>query len=309
MIWDIPHTPIQELSSRLLTEKEIRILIKRDDLTHPEIMGNKWRKLKYNLLEARARSVNTIVTFGGAYSNHIAATAAACHAEGFRSIGIIRGEELHPNANPTLRKASEHGMELRFVDRSTFRTLKEKPQIDGLNIDNSMILPEGGTNAFAVRGCAEIMEEIGIDFDICCVPLGTGGTMMGILSKTTSNQQVWGFSALRGNWLNDHVDHLKSTFSIHNSNYLLFQEDLFGGYGRFNQNLIQFILDFRQEYGILIDPIYTGKMFYRVWDMIKNDQIAKKTTLLMIHTGGLQGIEGFNFRFGLNLPGSEQGVL
>ena len=302
MIWDIPPTPVQELSSTLLTEKEIRVFVKRDDLTHPEIMGNKWRKLKYNFLEAKKQSVKTIVTFGGAYSNHIAATAAACQADGFHGIGIIRGEELNTYSNPTLAKAARQGMEFRFVDRTTYRKMTESLMIDNPPDDPYIILSEGGTNELAIKGCSEIVDEIGIDFDICCSPFGTGGTIMGLLSKMPSNKQIWAFSALRGNWLENHIDHLKSMYAIRKNNYRVFQDDFFGGYARFNQNLIQFILDFRQEYGILIDPIYTGKMFYRVWDMIKNDQIAKKSTLLLVHTGGLQGIEGINFRFGLNLP-------
>jgi 1-aminocyclopropane-1-carboxylate deaminase len=305
---EIKQTPTQTLKSSFLDKKGIQVLVKRDDLNHPLVMGNKWRKLKYNLHYAHKHQYQELVTFGGAFSNHILATAAACSLEGLRSVGIIRGDELNENSNPTLAHAHRLGMKLVFVSRDEFRSLKNDLMLPKKYVDpgdnEKYILPEGGTNAWAIKGCSEIFSEVTEDYDICCTAMGTGGTFLGLLESAPSSKNIWGFSALKGSWIEQETIRLKQVYDISNDNYRVFQDEIFGGYGRFDQNLIQFILDFRQEYDILLDPIYTGKMFFRVWDMIKNDQIAKGTTLLLIHTGGLQGIAGFNFRFGQSLPQS-----
>jgi 1-aminocyclopropane-1-carboxylate deaminase len=303
---EIKQTPTQTLNSSFLDKKGIQVLVKRDDLNHPLVMGNKWRKLKYNLQYAHKHHYQELVTFGGAFSNHILATAAACSLEGLRSVGIIRGDELNGYSNPTLAHAHRLGMKFVFVSREEFRSLKNDLTLPKNYVDpednEKYILPEGGTNAWAIKGCSEILSEVIEDFDICCTAMGTGGTFLGLLESAQSSKKIWGFSALKGSWIEQETLRLKQVYDISNDNYRVFQDEIFGGYGRFDQNLIQFILDFRQEYDILLDPIYTGKMFFRVWDMIKNDQIAKGTTLLLVHTGGLQGIAGFNFRFGQQLP-------
>lgn len=275
-------------------------------MNHPAVMGNKWRKLKYNLKDAAKQNKNTLVTYGGAYSNHIIATSAAAHSCNFSSIGIIRGDELDENSNPTLIQSSKNGMTLDFVSRSDFKMLKQNlavpDSLKDIDHDSLYFLPEGGTNILAIKGTSEILEEVDVSYDICCTAMGTGGTFLGLLKSMNGLGQLWGFSALKGKWIAGDISRSKAVYGIFHTNYLLFDDQLFGGYGKFDRELIQFILDFRQEYGILLDPIYTGKMFFRVWDMIKNDQIAKGSTLLMIHTGGLQGIEGFNFRFDQELP-------
>lgn len=303
---NISPTPTVTLESNWLDQKGIRVIVKRDELNHPLVMGNKWRKLKYNLTHAKTTGLNTLVTYGGAFSNHIIATAVAANQTGFHSIGIIRGDELNPQSNPTLQAATLHGMKLFFVSRSEFTTLKNElalpAELKNENSSQFYFIPEGGTNHLAIKGTKEIISEIDTPFDICCTPMGTGGTFVGLLDSITSDQVVWGFSALKGDWIEHEISKSIELYDITQRNYVLFHDDLFGGYGRFDQNLIQFILDFRQEYNILLDPIYTGKMFFRVWDMIKNDQIAKGITLLLIHTGGLQGIQGFNFRYGQELP-------
>jgi 1-aminocyclopropane-1-carboxylate deaminase len=302
----IDPTPTEILRSAFLDKKGIRVMVKRDDLTHPLIMGNKWRKLKYNLHHAIANEYETIITYGGAFSNHIHATAAAVNAVGLKSIGIIRGEELHADANPTLMQASSLGMQLIFVSREEFRNVKNDLSLPASLANDShaknYFLPEGGTNALAVKGCKEILKEIDESYDICCTAMGTGGTFLGLLGSLPTHKKLFGFSALKGRWIQQEVNRLKQVYDISGDNYQVFEDDFFKGYGRFDQNLMQFILDFSQEYNILLDPIYTGKMFFRVWDMIKNDQIARGTILLLIHTGGLQGIRGFNFLHGLKLP-------
>ena len=303
---NISSTPTVSLRGKLLDSKGLRLYVKRDEMNHPAVMGNKWRKLKYNLKEAAKQNKNTLVTYGGAYSNHIIATSAAAHSCNFSSIGIIRGDELDENSNPTLIQSSKNGMTLDFVSRSDFKMLKQNlavpDSLKDIDHDSLYFLPEGGTNLLAIKGTSEILEEVDVSYDICCTAMGTGGTFLGLLKSMNGIGQLWGFSALKGKWVAEDISRSKAVYGIFHTNYLLFDDQLFGGYGKFDRELIQFILDFRQEYGILLDPIYTGKMFFRVWDMIKNDQIAKGSTLLMIHTGGLQGIEGFNFRFDQELP-------
>ena len=295
MEWPKTPSPIQQLHADFLAKKNISVFVKREDLIHPEIMGNKWRKLKYNLHAAREQKKNTLVTFGGAYSNHIAAVAAASRIYGFKSIGYIRGEELHADSNPTLRKASKDGMDLRFLTRTNFRKLKNTYQ--SRNPDE-YFLPEGGTNLKAIQGATEIISEIDIPFDILVTPVGTGGTMAGLVRGLAGAKHVWGVGALKGRFLQQEFDKTLQKYDIPHRNYTLFSDDHFGGYGKITPELIHFINIFKQEFGFLLDPLYTGKMFHSVWDKVKNDQIAKNSCLLLLHTGGLQGIAGYNARVG-----------
>lgn len=285
-------TPIEELSHPLLAEKEIKLFVKRDDLLHPEIMGNKWRKLKYNIEKAKHQGRETLLTFGGAYSNHIAATAAAAKEFGFKSIGIIRGDELNPESNPTLKFASKKGMSLKFIDRELYRSLRNDPQQIQKDYPEAYILPEGGTNELAMKGCSEIPSENNTEFDIIVCPVGTGGTFCGILKGSTKNQKVLGVSSLKGAFIKEEVR--KMLTSDVNTNFELNVDYHFGGYGKTTEELIDFINWFKEIFGIQLDPIYTGKSFFAVWDMIKSDKFEKKLKIMLLHTGGLQGIEGFN---------------
>lgn len=287
-------TPLQKLSHPLLDEKQIGLYVKRDDLTHPEIMGNKWRKLKYNLVEARSEEKIGIVTLGGAYSNHIAATAAACRDFGFKSIGIIRGDELHEQSNPTLQYAASCGMEMDFIDREQYRSLRENPYEVLNNYNDYYFLPEGGTNALAIKGCKEIIDEIDIDFDLMACPIGTGGTFCGLLSASKKDQHIMGLSTLKGDFIDAEIGELVSKFAIGNTNYTVNKEYHFGGYGKTTAELIDFINWFKEYFGLQLDPIYTGKSFFGVWDMIISDKFEKNLEIVLLHTGGLQGIEGFN---------------
>lgn len=285
-------TPIEELSHSLLTKKSIRLFVKRDDLLHPEIMGNKWRKLKYNLDEAKKLQKETIVTLGGAYSNHIAATAAAAKEFGFNSIGIIRGEELNSNSNPTLKFASKKGMILRFIDRNTYRSVRANPSLLRDEFPEGYILPEGGTNDLAIKGCAEILSEDHNHYDLIVCPIGTGGTMCGLINGSSNFQKVLGVSSLKGAFIKNDIENLlgdseKENFDI-NIDYH------FGGYGKTTSELVDFMNWFKEKFNIQLDPIYTGKSFFAVWDMIKCDKFGKNLKLMLLHTGGLQGIEGFN---------------
>ena len=260
---------------------------------HPFVSGNKFRKLKYNLSEAKSQEQETLLTFGGAFSNHIAAVAAAGKLHGFHTIGIIRGEELESkiDSNPTLRFAVENGMQLVFITRTTYREKTSETVITQLKekFGRFYTIPEGGTNDLAVKGCAEIITETETDFDIVCCAVGTGGTIAGLSHGVHSHQQVLGFPALKGDFLQKEI--AKYT---HKNNWQLITEYHFGGYGKVSDELIAFINYFKQQTNIPLDPIYTGKMLFGIIDLIKNGHFAKQKRILAIHTGGLQGIKGMN---------------
>ena len=271
----------------------ISISIKREDLLHPIISGNKFRKLKYNLKEAIKQKKSKLVTFGGAFSNHILAVAAAGKELGFETIGIIRGDELADKVleNPTLFKAQKLGMKFKFVDREMYRN---KNEIDfrrrlELEFQDFYLLPEGGTNELAIQGCEEILTDLDNDFDFICCPVGTGGTISGVINCSKESQQVLGFPALCGDFLKEDIRKFATK-----SNWNLITDYDFGGYAKVSDELIRFMNDFYSKYNILLDPIYTGKMMFGVMDLIEKDFFPKNSRILVIHTGGLQGIAGIN---------------
>lgn len=279
-------TPIVEIFDDLLIEKQVRVFVKQDYLTHKEVSGNKWRKLKYNLIEAKKLDKNTLVSFGGAYSNHIHALAAASHYFGFQSIGIIRGDELNESSSKTLRFAAEKGMKLYFIDRTSYR---HKDISCVKNQENCYLVPEGGSNELALLGVAEMVEEIyqNISPDYICCAMGTGGTVAGILSSKLNTAKTIGFSVLKGgNFLMNEVENF---LQAKPQNFELETNYHFGGYGKFNTVLEQFIENFEEQHQIPLDPIYTGKLFYGVMDKIRNGDFESNSKILLIHTGGLQG--------------------
>lgn len=296
-------TPLVRLQASFLKERKIQLWIKRDDLTHPHIQGNKWRKLQFNIAEAKRLHKKYLLTFGGAFSNHIYSTAAAGQHFEIKTIGIIRGERVLP-LNPTLSFAEAQGMQLHFVDRKTYR-LKEKllPELN-IPLDGCFILPEGGTNQLAIKGCAELGDEIlnQLDFtpDYMCVSCGTGGTIAGLITSQSFNTHILGFSALKGDFLKTEVQNLLDQFSSKESytNFSLQTDYHFGGYAKYKPSLIEFINQFKKDFQIQLDPIYTGKMFYGIFDLIEKGFFPDQSTIVAIHTGGLQGIEGFRQRFG-----------
>ncbi len=286
-------TPNQKIESPLLDEKEVTLYIKREDTIHPLISGNKYRKLKYNLLEAQNQGLTTLLTFGGAFSNHIAAVACAGHEQGFKTLGVIRGEELEGNwqNNPTLQLAHDHGMQFHFVSRSEYRHKTHADFLQQLKktFGEFYLLPEGGTNKLAVKGCAEILTEDDASFDYICSSVGTGGTVAGIINSTQAYQSVLGFPALKGDFLKVDI----STFA-QNERWQLITDYHFGGYAKVTPELVQFINDFKKGTGIPLDPIYTGKLVFGIFELVKQDFFPKGTQILAIHTGGLQGIKGMN---------------
>lgn len=271
----------------------MKLYIKREDLLHPYVSGNKFRKLKYNLLESRKQGYGTILTFGGAYSNHISAASYAAKAFGLRSIGVIRGEELRDkiSENPTLRFAHANGMRFEFVSREDYRQKDSASFIENLRLKfgDFYLVPEGGTNELAIKGCEEILTEEDDFFDYICCAVGTGGTISGIINSTKSHQKVLGFPALKGDFLDGEIKKF-----VQKENWELITDYHFGGYGKINEELISFINKFRGKTHIPLDPVYTGKMCFGVFDLIRRGYFEKDALILLIHTGGLQGITGMN---------------
>jgi len=292
----------QKISLPLLEKKKIELYIKREDLIHPQISGNKYRKLKYNLLRAKELKYDTLLTFGGAYSNHIAATAYAGKMHQIRTIGVIRGEELAGlwSVNPTLSAAHRQEMKFKFVSRTDYRKKESTGFLDELKMEfgDFYMIPEGGTNKLAVKGCEEILTSKDTVFDEICCSVGTGGTLAGIINSADPNQRVLGFPALKGDFLKKDICKF-----VENGNWELCTDYHFGGYARVDESLISFINEMNQNTGIPFDPVYTGKMMYGILDMIAKDQFKPGTKILAIHTGGLQGITGINLYLkSKNLP-------
>ena len=292
----------QKISLPLLEKKKVELYIRREDLIHPQISGNKYRKLKYNLLEAKKLKYDTLLTFGGAYSNHIAATAYAGKLNKMQTIGVIRGEELAHiwTDNPTLSVAHQQGMKFKFVSRTDYREKETTAFIDKLKKEfgDFYMVPEGGTNKLAVKGCEEILTVKDEVYDIICCSVGTGGTLAGLINSAAPKQRVLGFPALKGDFLKKDICKF-----VENGNWDLCSDYHFGGYARVDESLISFINEMNENTGIPLDPVYTGKMMYGVLDMITNNFFNPGTKILAIHTGGLQGIAGINLYLkSKNLP-------
>lgn len=287
-------SPIEKLNDPLFNQKGLEVYIKRDDLIHSYIMGNKWRKLKYNLKYAKEEGYEGILTVGGAFSNHISATAACCFENGLKSIGIIRGNELHEQSNATLRFAARRKMQLKFVSRENFRLLKNS--FSGLQNEypTYYCLPEGGTNDLAIKGCEELIKEIDIPFDYVTTPIGTGGTMAGMLKGLKGEKKLLGFSALKGEFIKDEFSSLIKRHGIAYPNYEIFTNFHFGGYGKASEGLVDFINKTYENSQLLFDPVYTGKMYFGLKELVRDGYFNRGIRIIVVHTGGLQGIEGFN---------------
>ena len=282
----------------ILKQKNIELFIKREDKIHPFVSGNKFRKLKYNIIQAKSEQKKTLLTFGGAFSNHIVATAVAGNLSGFKTIGIIRGDELSKDLektmaeNASLKQAYQNGMEFKFISRQAYRNKTSESFIKELKNEfgDFYLIPEGGTNALAIKGCEEILTEKDSKFDYICSPIGTGGTISGLINSAKKHQKILGFPALKGDFLQKEVEKLaniQDTWFLQNKYH-------FGGYGKYNQELIGFINEFKATTTILLEPIYTGKMLYGILEMIKDNFFKENSCILAIHTGGLQGIAGIN---------------
>ena len=297
---------LQLLDEPVAATRGVRLLSWRDDLAYPDLPGNKARKLKHNLVAARQQGHRTLLTFGGAYSNHIAAVATAGRLFGFQTIGLIRGDEPVPGTalNPTLARAAADGMALHYLDRTAYQRRAEPVFIAGqlARFGPAYVLPEGGTNDLALPGCAELVAEIRqvVAFDALAVAVGTGGTLAGLLTGLAGPEQAVGVAALKnGVFLRGEIDELtQSAAGQTYANYSVQTDYHFGGYARYSADLLAFIRQFRQRHRVLLDPIYTGKLLYGVLDLIAQGYFAPGSMVVAIHTGGQQAWAGWEARFG-----------
>ncbi|MEW7278658.1 pyridoxal-phosphate dependent enzyme [Aquimarina sp. 2201CG1-2-11] len=291
------HSENHSIGHDILEKAQVYLDIKREDQIHEHVSGNKFRKLKYNLLYAQEQGYKTVLTYGGAYSNHIAATAAAAKMLGLQSIGVIRGEELGHDLektlseNTTLQFAATQGMNFTFVTREAYRnktSLEYTKQLQEM-FGACYHIPEGGTNNLAIKGCEEILAPEDHEYDIICCAVGTGGTIAGIVNSTHSHQKVLGFPALKGDFLKKEIE----KFTV-KKNWELVNDYHFGGYGKINQEGIEFMNRFYEQQSVLLDPLYTAKMIFGIFDRVQKGVFKKNTRILAVHTGGLQGIAGMN---------------
>ncbi len=277
-------TPLQAIQEELFEEKGVKVLVKRDDLTHPFISGNKFRKLKYNLEEAAMQGKTRLLTFGGAYSNHLSAFAFACREFGFQGKAVVRGDELRENSSPTLAFAHSMGVELTFVSREAYR---DKEKLSAAYAEDCLVIPEGGSNALAVQGVAEIIPEIG-SFDYLLSACGTGGTLAGLLAGAPENAEIIGVPVLKnGSFLHEEVSRLLSR--PFPANARLETGFHFGGYARYTQELLDFIRNFEARHDIRLEQVYTGKMFYAFYRLLEAGYFPRGARVVLLHTGGLQG--------------------
>ncbi|MBW4614774.1 MAG: pyridoxal-phosphate dependent enzyme [Desmonostoc vinosum HA7617-LM4] len=290
--------PVQRIDSDIASRAGVDLCMLRLDLMHPHINGNKWFKLKYNLLEAQQNNFKTLLTFGGAYSNHIYAIAAAGNLFGFRTIGIIRGEERLP-LNPTLSFAKQQNMQIVYCDRLTYKqrhTARLQAELQQ-RFGEVFLIPEGGSNLHGVRGCTEIVNQ-STAFTTVCLACGTGATLAGIALALHKQQRVIGFPVLKGGeFLNQEIEKLIADYLVSGlpvgasspASWQLVCDYHFGGYAKVNKELLLFSQEFAQAHGISLDYVYTAKMVYGVMNLIQQGWFNRGDRLLLIHTGGLQG--------------------
>jgi len=289
-------SPLEQLTSNFLTKNDVQLFVKRDDLVHPMISGNKWRKLKHNIAAAKQQGKKQLITFGGAFSNHLIATAAAGKLLGFKTIGIVRGEEPK-KWSETLNDCKAEGMQLKFISRSDYSLKNQTKFLEQLEREygESFIIPEGGANDLGSKGCKEIIQEIEVPFDFVCCSAGTGTTAAGILSML-SHQNLLAFSALKGGgFLNQEI--LSYADNQQKSDQLQVLENYhFGGYAKVTEELIDFVNEFYRSYHLKLDLVYTAKLFFGVFDLIQRNCFPKGSLIVLIHSGGLQGNRGIESR-------------
>ncbi len=300
---------VQEIEISSLKNRGISLFVKRDDLIHETISGNKWRKLKYNIESCVVKKKKGILTFGGAYSNHLIATASACHKSGIKAIGIVRGDELNAESNETLKACSMLDMELVFVSRKDYKLRIEKAFVESISIKypNFMIVPEGGANYYGMIGCQEILKEVEVKPDHIFVAQGTTTTSCGLAMGLIDNQILHVVPALKGfNSLSEMESlYLQSGMDLDWIEQLLgkvevYPEYHFGGYGKYNLALLNFIKEFYEKHSLKLDPVYTGKAMFALMNEIQ-DVSFNDSSILFIHTGGLQGVGPIEKKSGVKL--------
>lgn len=283
------YSPEEQLHDPLFAEKGVSVFLKRDDMIHPFISGNKWRKLKLNILEAKANNKDHLVTFGGVWSNHLLATACAAARYGMKSTAFVRGEDINSDVLVLCRV---FGMRLIFTDRTAYRNKKALYEERFVQDPKAVFIDEGGAGHHAIEGCAEIISELKQPYDHLFCAAGTGTTFAGLVkgvNEANLNTSCHCIPVLKGaDFLKEEInDYFNTPPSYH------FHSDYsFGGYAKTTNELLEFIGYFTSSTGILLDPVYTGKMMFALFDLIRKDQIAEGSTILAIHTGGLFGLLG-----------------
>ncbi|MDG1331010.1 MAG: pyridoxal-phosphate dependent enzyme [Crocinitomicaceae bacterium] len=306
---DLKRSILQEINSESFEKRGISLYIKRDDLIDPEISGNKWRKLKYNIALCESKMKDGILTFGGAYSNHLVATAAACKNANLGSVGFVRGDELNAESNATLKRCAELGMELNFIPREEYamRNDKEYHETLGADYPSLQLVPEGGANYYGMIGCQEMLSEIDIEFDHIFLAQGTTTTSCGIVFGVGANQKVHAVPVLKGFSSMEEMKALFSKTGIDQETIsdlleriVIHPDSHFGGYAKYTPELIEFIRDFYQQHEVKLDPIYTGKAMFELMKQLESSEFDN-SKILFIHTGGLQGIPGVEKKMGEKL--------
>ena len=289
---DCQAAVLQRVAHPVLEEHQIQLYIKREDLLHPVISGNKWRKLKYNLQHAIQTGHNHIISMGGPYSNHLHALAYAGKQLNIKTTGLIRGEQPGKESD-TLKDVRAWGMRLEFISRENFRELRKhrKPDSESAKRYNGYWITEGGANQYALKGIAEIVKDIDMNFDTLALGCGTGTTLAGLAKAIPSDKRILGFAALKGEpFLENDINSLLETENTKRINNWSINFDYhFGGFAKTNNELLSFIDDFQSHSNIPIEPIYNGKMLFGVFDLIKKGVFEKGQKIIVIHTGGLQG--------------------
>ncbi|MFC5212395.1 1-aminocyclopropane-1-carboxylate deaminase/D-cysteine desulfhydrase [Streptomyces coerulescens] len=281
-------SPLQEPADERFTRRGLRLLLKRDDLIHPELIGNKWRKLAPNLEAAAGR---TVLTFGGAYSNHLRATAAAGRLLGLPTVGVVRGQELADRPlNPSLARCVADGMRLHFVDRSTYRQKSEPRTLAAVlraaGVQDAYVVPEGGSNALAVRGCRALGEELRGRADVVAVACGTGGTLAGLAAGLDPGQRTLGVPVLKGGFLGDDVRHLQTeAFGGPRGDWRLDDRFHFGGYARTSPELDTFAKDFEQRHKVPVERLYVAKLLYGLVTLAEEGAFPRGTVVAAVVTG------------------------
>ena len=295
--YNIP-SPLEYVNHPVFREKNIHVHVKRDDLIHPEISGNKYRKLKYNLRFILKNKIQQVITFGGAFSNHVHAMAALCKAYGISSAAIIRGE-VTSKSNPTLQFCLEKGMNLHFVSRTDYREKSDSPAIRRVleEYPDAFIIPEGGSNPLALQGVSEIWtelsEQMSVMPDFLFASAGTGSTLAGLLTELPPESRLLGFSSLKTDYLKEEIIALSGN---KNADRFSFYSDYhFGGYAKTSPALLSFIESFEQETGIPIDPVYNGKALFGLFDLVEKNYFPGGSNIVWLHTGGLQGKSGYKY--------------
>ncbi len=289
-------SPITTIQHPIFAHAKIKVYVKRDDLIHPIISGNKWRKLKYNIEAAKASGKTGIVSFGGAYSNHIHALSYACKLNQLNAVGIIRGEPHYQN-NATLSQASSWGMDCQFVDRLTYKRRSHAGYLAQLQkmYANYLIVPEGGTNQLALKGVAEVITELDqqLNYDTIITPVGSAGTISGLISADNNRHQILGINVLKGaHYLKEEIEHLLSNQTHTLNNWRLFNDFHLGGYAKFSTDDANTLANINQQMGITFEPVYSGKMMLGFLTLVEQGYFEAGQTVVLLHTGGLQGING-----------------